>query len=158
MVEHQMIYSPERKKKSHNKCQEPLLSDHSVTKGNNLLTLLAADPPSSRLDWVLHCLLSCFSYLCWVPTDFFHQSRVGQAPLPPFSCRPVPRSSGSRQLPVFLLGTPRISSVTLNITPPTHGRVGHLSQSNQTQYMVRQIQQSYTVGPLLVGGGVLLSD
>jgi hypothetical protein len=46
---------------------------------DNLLTLLAADPPASHPEWVPPCLLSCFPQLCWVPTDFFPQNRVGLA-------------------------------------------------------------------------------
>jgi hypothetical protein len=52
MVEHQMIYSPERKNKpwSHNKILRVTSLECLVTNGNNLLTLLATDPPSSRQE------------------------------------------------------------------------------------------------------------
>jgi hypothetical protein len=65
-----MIYSPERKKKKqwlHNEYYESLLL-HYPAIDSNLLTLLAADPPSSSPKWVLH-FSSCFPYLCWVPTS-----------------------------------------------------------------------------------------
>jgi hypothetical protein len=45
----------------------------------NLLTLLAADPPASRLEWVLLCLSSCLPHLFWVPTDSFISNWVGQS-------------------------------------------------------------------------------
>jgi hypothetical protein len=57
-VEHQMIYSPERKNNSHTKkIPRPYVLNHSVTMATSL-TLLAADPHSSRLEWILLCLLS----------------------------------------------------------------------------------------------------
>ncbi len=70
---------------------------------DNLLTLLAADPPASHPEWVPPCLLSCFPQLCWVPTDFF--PKTGWAwpcvcPLPQTSSRelwiqaPAPFSVG----------------------------------------------------------------
>jgi hypothetical protein len=51
MVEHQMIYSPERKKqqRSRNEYKKSPLLGYLVNIGNNLLTLLATDSPSSRL-------------------------------------------------------------------------------------------------------------
>jgi hypothetical protein len=63
---------------NYEKCQK-----HIKKKITNLLTLLAADPPSS-CELVLLCLLSCFPHLCWVPTVSFYQSRVDCAPLPCF--------------------------------------------------------------------------
>ncbi len=84
MVEHQMIYSPERKNNGHTtSTKSHFFLNHSVTNGNDLLTLLAIDPPSSHPEWVLLYLFSCFPHLCWVPTDSFPQGRVGQAPHPP---------------------------------------------------------------------------
>jgi hypothetical protein len=70
------IFLKEEKQWTHNKYYEPLLLDHSVTKGHSLL--------HSCPEWVLLCLLSWFPHLCWVPTDSFHQNRPGQGPLPPF--------------------------------------------------------------------------
>jgi hypothetical protein len=67
MVEHQMIYSPERKKEqwSHMNHLYRIFDD------SNLLTLLAADPSASRPEWVSLCLFSCLPHPCWVPTDSF---------------------------------------------------------------------------------------
>ncbi len=86
MAQHQLIYSLERKFKkqwSHNEYNESLLLDRSVNNSNNLLILLAADPPSSHPEWALLYLFSCFPHLCWVPTDSFPQ-RGGEAPHPLF--------------------------------------------------------------------------
>ncbi len=69
---------------SHNEYYESLLLNCSVIRGNNLLTPSAADPHSSHLEWVLLCRFSCFPHLCWVPSNSFHQTRMGWAPLPPF--------------------------------------------------------------------------
>ncbi len=77
VVLHQMIYSPER---THNDYYEPLLVQYPAIDSNNLLTLLAADLPSLRPKWwVLLHFSSCFPHLCWVPTDSFPWSKVGQA-------------------------------------------------------------------------------
>ncbi len=93
MVVHQMIYSPEIKKhQSHNKYYESLLLGYLGVNGNNLLTLLAADPPSSCPEWVLLHFFSCFPHLCWVPTDSFPLSDAGRAPNPLFL------QTGSRKL------------------------------------------------------------
>ncbi len=57
-VEHQMIYSPERKNNGHTKkIPRPFILNHSETMATSL-TLLAADPPLSRLEWILLCLSS----------------------------------------------------------------------------------------------------
>ncbi len=70
MVEHQMIFSSERKKQwSHNEYSKSLILSYPIININNLLTLLAADPPSSQPEWVLLHFFSCFPHLCWVPTD-----------------------------------------------------------------------------------------
>ncbi len=101
IVEHQMICSPERKKQwSQNKCYESLLLHYPVINGNNLLTLLAALPPSSRPECVVLHFFSCFPHLCWVPTDFFPQRIAARALTPHPFCGPVPKSSGS----TFLCG------------------------------------------------------
>jgi hypothetical protein len=47
IVEHQIIYSPEEKKHWLHNAMSHFLG-YSVNNGNNLLTLLATDPPSSR--------------------------------------------------------------------------------------------------------------
>ncbi len=59
----------------HNEYYESLLLAYPVINGNNLLTQLDADPPSSCPEWVLQHFFSCFSHLCWVPTDSFPQSK-----------------------------------------------------------------------------------
>ncbi len=71
-----------------------------MNNSNNLLTLLAADPPPSRPCWILLYLFSCFPHL---GLTLF--PRAGQTwPSTPFY-RLAPGSSGSRQLSVFLSGT-----------------------------------------------------
>jgi hypothetical protein len=85
MVEYQIIYSPERKKHwSRKEYYESLFLNYSIISDNNILTLLAAVAPSSRPEWVLLCLFSCFPLLCWVPTDSFYESWAGLAPFPSF--------------------------------------------------------------------------
>jgi hypothetical protein len=86
MVEHQMVFSPERKKQwSHNEYSEPLILSYLIINIKNLLTLLAADPPSSCPEWLLLHFSSCFPYLCLFPTNSSSQSKVGRAPHPPLS-------------------------------------------------------------------------
>ncbi len=80
------LFSLKKKKQwLHNEYYESLLWGYPVFNGNNLLTLLAADPPPSRLELVLLNFFSCFLYLSWVPTDSFPHSRAGQFPHPPLS-------------------------------------------------------------------------
>jgi hypothetical protein len=85
MVEHQTIYSPGRKKQLlHNEYYESLPVRNPAIDSNNLLTLLATNPPSSCPEWVL-LHFSCFPHPCWVPTDSFPRSKADQAPHPPLS-------------------------------------------------------------------------
>jgi hypothetical protein len=73
MVKHQMIYSPERKKTIATQGHyEGLLLYYVTAEVTNLLTLLAADLPTSRQEWILLCLLSWFPHLCRVSTDSFN--------------------------------------------------------------------------------------
>jgi hypothetical protein len=61
MVEHQVIYSLERKKQwSHNEYYKWLLFKSYVKQWQYLLSLLAADPPSSSPKWISLCLFSWF--------------------------------------------------------------------------------------------------
>jgi hypothetical protein len=80
MVEHQMIYSPEE---NNNNCHNETLwvtsLNHLVNNDNNLLTLLAAGPPSSHPEWILLCLLSCFPHVYWVLSNSFSQSGASLA-------------------------------------------------------------------------------
>jgi hypothetical protein len=94
MVEHQMIYSPERKKQLSLMKYILLVTslEYLVNNGNNLLTLLAADPPSSCPEWAPLCPFSCFHHPCWVLTDSFPQSRTDLARIPYFL------QNGSREL------------------------------------------------------------
>ncbi len=66
--------------------------------------LLATDPPSSHPECIPLFPFSWFPHLCQVPTDSFYQERVDRALFPP-SCKPVPGSFGSRQLPISLSST-----------------------------------------------------
>jgi hypothetical protein len=96
-----------------------------LNNSNNLLTLLATDPPSSYREWVPLYLFSCFPHLCWVPADSIPQSRAVLAPYPP-PRRPVPRSSGSRQLPALLSGT----VVSQDFRPLVYQQKNIVTQSN----------------------------
>ncbi len=80
-VEHQVIYSPERK-------------NNAVGHWSSFITF--------RMDSSLPS--SWFPHLCQVPTDSFYQERADRALFPP-SCKPVPESFGSRQLPISLSST-----------------------------------------------------
>ncbi len=114
MVEHQMIYSPERKKTTivtwQHRAKNHLLQRYTVWWISNLLTLLTADLPASCPKWVLPSLFSCLPISAGFQLTLFFSNWVGLAlhlsPPPPL--RPVPGSSGSRQLPVFLSGTTMI--------------------------------------------------
>jgi hypothetical protein len=78
MVEHQMIYSPERKKTRVTAGHYNHFFLYYVPpEATNLLTLLATDPPSSHPEWILLYLLSWFPHLCWVSTDSYHQDWAG---------------------------------------------------------------------------------
>ncbi len=105
IVEHQMIYSPARKKYS-----------HTMMYGyESLITLIYSELIIFSLCWPL-------ILLHYVPNGFHHvychvfpisagfqltlsPKQGGPGPAPAPFCRPVPGSSGSRQLPVFLSGT-----------------------------------------------------
>ncbi len=67
MVEHQMIISPKRKNQwLHNEYYRSLLLHYPAIDSNNLLTLLVADPSSSRPEWVL----LYFSYVFPISAGF----------------------------------------------------------------------------------------
>ncbi len=93
MVEHQMIYSPKRKKQwLHNEYYESLLWGYPVINAYNLFTLLAADPPSSRSESVPLHFFSCFPISAGFQLNLF--PRVGRAkPLIPLCLQ-----TGSREL------------------------------------------------------------
>ncbi len=116
-VEHQMIYSPERKK-THNVYTVSITS-HSFYVIQLLIatifTLLAADPPSSHPEWVLPNLSSFFPHLCWAPTDSFSWSEAGRAPHPPTSVDRFHEALDPGTCP-FLCGHMHIWSVSLKMT------------------------------------------
>jgi hypothetical protein len=72
---------------------------------HKVLTLLAAYSAVSRLKWVGSIPCSCFLHCCWVSTIASFCIRRGQiwlglsSPPPHTSPEPVPRISGSRQIP-----------------------------------------------------------
>jgi hypothetical protein len=110
MVEHQMIYSPERK----NKDYIMNITGHSFYVIQLLVvTIFSVGRWSffimSRMGSPLFVLM--FTHLCWVPIVSFPWSEAGRAPHPPSVSRPVLGSSGSRQLPISLSGTIKVSTL-----------------------------------------------
>ncbi len=84
MVEHQMIYSPGRKNGKNVTWQTSWLTflRSSNIDSNNLLTLLAADPPSSCPEWVLLHFFSRFPISAGLLLTLFPRVRRAE-PLTP---------------------------------------------------------------------------
>jgi hypothetical protein len=90
VVQHQVIYSPERNQLLHNglRCLIIIYLNTILSRcTHNVLILLDADSASLRLKLAWHILQSCFLHLCWVstavPTLTKRQGLSPPAPLPP---------------------------------------------------------------------------
>jgi hypothetical protein len=69
-VEHQMIYSPERKNNGHTMLQD---YESLITVIYGELVIFSLCWPLILFEWVPPCFLPCLPHLCWVPTDSFFQ-------------------------------------------------------------------------------------
>ncbi len=116
VVEHHMIYSPEKIQQSFVGTQYIHIMETWYIKiyiyAHNVLTLSAAASAVSHLKWVGSIPCSCFLHCCWVSTTAIPSIRKGRIWLglhsPPPShtlLKLVPGISGSGQFPGLLSGT-----------------------------------------------------